>query len=1316
MSALFISHSSADNRVADELRAQLAARGHRSVFLDFDPERGIPAGRHWERELYTQLRACQAMIVLCSPASMASAWCFAEITHARAMGKPLFPLKFADCEVWPLLGDLQITDLRPDRVAGWQRLLDGLAAAGLDAGSLFDWDISRPPYPGLLAFQRDDAAVYFGRDAAIQSMIESLNRQRRLGGARLLLLLGASGSGKSSLMRAGVLPRLARDGEGWCVAPPFRPLARPLDALAVALAALPGAGPWKPLRDALAAEQSQAYAWNDLVNDVRAGAGAGAGNEAGLLLVVDQFEEALGAVGEAGADGAAPPTDFLRLLRAMTAAPDGPIFVVATLRSDFLGAFQTHPALQGMDYAPIHLPQIGLAELGQVIEGPARVAGITLEPGLSQAMVADTATDDALPLLAFTLRELYDRFGDGLRRGGQLTIDQYRVQLGGLQGALARAAESLCGGVEPSSQLLVPLRRALLKLVRIDGEGRFVRQPCAWADLPAEALPLLDKFVQARLLVARSEDGGTRVLEVAHEALFRSWDRLAVWLAEDREFLLWRARLRGAVDEWRRNRQEASLLLRGPVLAEAQRWLGERGDDLDDPDRSFITASLAQRNAEQAAIDRRRRRTSLALLAAALVFGALAAAAGWQWRQADVQRQLATVQSQLALARQLNAQADLAQPRDPVLGLLLTVQSLHAAWTPDGHGALLERLDTLARPQASRWLPHPETVLAMAQSADGRWLATAGQGHLQLQSAQGEQRALYWRNGHDYLNALAFSPQGDRLAATCEPEAVCLYDLAAAGADPVLRLAVAKGPINALGFSVDGRLLAVTSRYSGDVWLFALPAGEALPPISTSADGLRALSLSPDGQHLALATRNGLEIWQLAKRRRVGQLTAATGDALAYSPEGKRLAVGGGALPQVYAMGDGGDGDVTLTALPQAGGSARAGPFSRIGFSRDGRWLAASDRLTGLRFAEQTAEVRDGKDLPVITLAPGAAAALAFGAGHGLLAGGRDGRMLAWDPDDKPLRRLPHDADLHAVALDANGRRLATAAAGDQLRLIDLGSADAAGRDLHRLQLACDPGGLAFSADGRWLAVISGKLLRLVDTASGRVLGPLVHEDRVTGVWFEPGGQRLATRTAWHAMGGSRYGIWRPTRLRVWDIATAGELGWRFDVAGDLQRASTVAAKASLNAVTTTEGGDGALAAAAAAAWPLAYAGDDLNHYAVLQVPAQARLKATLLRGSALWQLALQRASAADGGGDAVGRFGFSGDGRLLASIAGREARLWPLQRDDLVAEACQRLPRNLSCAEWREALGELPYARSCPQRPEPPDAANCTATGATSR
>jgi hypothetical protein len=234
---------------------------------------------------------------------------------------------------------------------------------------------------------------------------------------------------------------------------------------------------------------------------------------------------------------------------------------------------------------------MALADFAQVIEGPAKVAGVELEPGLAQAMVADTATDDALPLLAFTLRELWDPYhGDG-----RLTLEEYQDRLGGLQGSLARAAEAIFAERMLSADEELHLRKAFLSMVRVDEEGRYVRRPAPWKELPEDVRDLLERFVQARLLVSRTEDA-ERILEVAHEALFRSWDCLVAWLNADREFLLWRQRLRGDIAEWERNKHDEHTSLRGPVLAEAERWLAERPDDLNEAEREFIKASAALRD------------------------------------------------------------------------------------------------------------------------------------------------------------------------------------------------------------------------------------------------------------------------------------------------------------------------------------------------------------------------------------------------------------------------------------------------------------------------------------------------------------------------------------------------------------------------------------------------------------------------------------------------------------------------------------------------------------------------------------------------
>jgi len=376
VSAIFISHSSRDSASAADLKTWLSERGFRSLFLDFDPELGIPAGRNWERELYRQLRACQAVIVVCSEHSMQSDWCFVEITHARALGKYIFPLRIAPCEVRPPLTELQVIDAITDRPHTYERLLQGLRMAGLDDPAI--WDGSRPPYPGLMAFQEADAAVFFGRDPDIRAGLDTLNRLRRFGGTRMLLCVGASGSGKSSLVRAGVLPRLRKDPDTWLTFPPFRPLQRPIEEMAMTLANAFAEGKldrnWKAIADHLekaVGETDPTAAIGSLLRDFRQ---ASHRREATAVITIDQFEEALVAT--------EPAERFIRLVRALADDPDGQAIVLGTLRSDFLSALQSHPVLQGMSHETLSLGPLPVDGVIQVIEGPARVAGLDLAPEL----------------------------------------------------------------------------------------------------------------------------------------------------------------------------------------------------------------------------------------------------------------------------------------------------------------------------------------------------------------------------------------------------------------------------------------------------------------------------------------------------------------------------------------------------------------------------------------------------------------------------------------------------------------------------------------------------------------------------------------------------------------------------------------------------------------------------------------------------------------------------------------------------------------------------------------------------------------------
>lgn len=614
MSSIFLSHSSCDNAIAEQVKARLEQWGHRSVFLDFDPEDGIPAGRDWEKELYAKLRECRAVIVLCSHVSMASRWCFAEMAHAKALGKEVFPIKIDDCKVDPILTGKQIIDATTRWDGAYQRLEKGLLAAGLDPKDLFDWDGKRPPYPGLPAFQEQDAAIFFGRDKEIREGQALLNRIQQFGGPRLTLMLGASGSGKSSLMRAGLLPRLKRD-KRWVVIDPFRLLKAPFDELALVFSkrfsqttqpdsARADVG---HVQDRIRWEEHDSKksvdAFLELLKELREKAEA---REAMVLVMIDQCEELL--TGGANEEG----NRFLAFLRAVLDREDSCLMVLATLRSDFLASFQDHRAMRGLRVETFPVPQMQIDDFASVIEGPAKIAGLELRPGLVQAMISDTETSDALPLLAFTLRELYEGFGEDKL----LTLEEYRDQLGRLDGCIRKAAEAVLVAEPLSEEQLSFLRNAFLSMVRVADNDQYAKQPVQWKDMPASIHDVLERFVTARLLISGGDTNG-RTIEVAHEALFRAWPRLVAWLEDNKAFLVWQQRLNTTIKEWNKNRQSPDLLLRGLPLREALDWLKKKPDSFSAPDRQFIMASKSQM------LRHRWRTVTIGLLALLVVGGPL---------------------------------------------------------------------------------------------------------------------------------------------------------------------------------------------------------------------------------------------------------------------------------------------------------------------------------------------------------------------------------------------------------------------------------------------------------------------------------------------------------------------------------------------------------------------------------------------------------------------------------------------------------------------------------------------------------------------
>lgn len=675
MSRIFISHSSANNAEAIALRDWLVAEGWNDLFLDLDPERGIAAGERWERALNEAARRCEAVIFLISSAWLRSDWCKNELTLARRLNKRLFGVLVEE--------GLTIRDLPQDVTSKWQlvnlaagsdhkqfpvtlpvtgelatptysleglsRLKSGLQRAGLHA-SHFHWppehDPKRAPFRGLRPLEADDAGIFFGREAPVIEAIDRLRGMTEAAPPRLLVILGASGAGKSSFLRAGLLPRLGRDDHTFLPLPVVRPERAALTGETGFLNALAGAFEAANLKvprgDIRTAIDGGAAKLKPFLRTLVAQAtpvaleGVAKPKPPTLVLAIDQGEELF--LGEA--QGEAQP--FLALLRDLLTSDDPAVIAVFTIRSDNYERLQSAPELADIHKAPLDLGPMPRGSYAEVVKGPIKrlegtARAIKLDDALVDALLADIeigGAKDALPLLAFTLERLYGEY----HAGGHLKLEHFN-QLGRVKGSIEAAVERAFKAADADGRIprdrqarLTLLRRGLIPwLAGIDPDtGAPRRRVARLSEIPAEARPLVDQLVEQRLLSTDvAKDTGETTIEPAHEALLRQWGLLQGWLTEDAALLTVLDGIKRATRDWAANGKASSWLAHtGERLRTAERLLArpDLAANLEPTDRAYIAACQGDERAGQA-----RSRRGKALVAGLAGLLALAGVGLWKY-------------------------------------------------------------------------------------------------------------------------------------------------------------------------------------------------------------------------------------------------------------------------------------------------------------------------------------------------------------------------------------------------------------------------------------------------------------------------------------------------------------------------------------------------------------------------------------------------------------------------------------------------------------------------------------------------------------
>jgi WD40 repeat protein len=953
MPAIFISHSSRDQAVADDIKSALAKLGFDRVFLDFDKDSGFGAGEAWEKRLYEEVSRSHAIILVLTPNWLASTWCRVELAQARALGKVIVPVICATLGESYVLPEIHSVDLVDWNAGGLERIEQRLHAITAELARGFTLDPLRPPFPGIHAFEAEDAAIYFGRDEETRAVIERLDARRTQGGARLLVIIGASGAGKSSLLKAGILPQLGRRRSQWIVLPVMRPEKAPLEALAKIVSERRGEPQdWRSWHERLSGPEAvQEFA--ELLRDLRVGPARGAT----VLLPIDQLEE-LFTIAEAEAR-----TDFLHLLSLLLdPARDLPIMAVATGRADVLQGL-----LEASELAPLTemlpLVPIPLDRVSRLIEGPATVVSLIVERGLAERIMRDVESPEALPLLAQTLRLLHGRCTPDNR----LTLAAYdalgdpRSGLNSVQNSVRLAADEATRRLNPSPMELAALRNAFvpyLVRLRLD-DGRRVRQPAPLASLPREAERLIRALTEARLLTVRVEEGEA-VVEVAHEALFAAWPMLASWLDAEQAFLADIERIKSAHEAWFEAPpgRKPQALMQGLLLSNArdslvkhpERFIGRDMEEL----RAFIAASAAEEDAARARSQRLRRRVFQAALAAAVIFFAASVVTTWQYYRAEGARRGAAEQEDIAKAQRDQAERSLATAKlsesrfltgiaetemrngNPVLAGLLALAALPvdmrtpdrplwplavwtlararnmdrsravleghidavstAAYSPDGSRIVTASWDHTARIWDARTgvllgviAGHTDRVRSAAWSPDGTRIVTASLDKTARIWDARTAAQLATLTQTAAVWSAAWSPDGSRIVTGSRDKTARIWD-AKTGA-PLAVLQGHTGEVGGAAWSADGsRILTASEDKTARIW--DAKTGAPLAVLQGPPSLVQSAAWSPDGSRIVTTSfGNTARIWDAKTSAPLGVLEGHTGWVYiaAYSPDGQRI-------------------------------------------------------------------------------------------------------------------------------------------------------------------------------------------------------------------------------------------------------------------------------------------------------------------------------------------------------------------------------------------------------------------------------------------
>jgi WD40 repeat protein/class 3 adenylate cyclase len=1176
------------------------------------------------------------------------------------------------------------------------------------------------PYKGLRPFEEGDAPDFFGREELTQQLVE------RMGQTRFLAVVGPSGSGKSSVVRAGLIPALRKGGlpgsNEWQIVE-MLPGPRPLEELEAALLRV-AVNPPGSLMEQLERDDHGL---------LRAAKRILPADGSELVLLIDQFEEVFTLVQEE-----AVRTHFLESLEAAVTDPHSRLRVVITLRADFYDRPLLYRGFAELLRSRVEVVvPLSPEELERTISEPARRVDVRLEQGLVSHMLTDVADEPGgLPLLEYALTELFER-----REGDVLTVDGYRA-IGGVSGALGRRAEELHADLDPAGKEAA--RQLVLRLVAL-GEGtEDTRRPVARSEIASlevdqQAMAaVLDAFGASRLLsFDRDSRSGAPTVEVAHEALLTAWGRLRGWIDEAREDVRTERRLAVAAGEWGDAGRDPSFLASGSRLEQFQGWRQTARISTTPEERDFLEASLAERDrhveeaeareARERALERRsivRLRALVAVFAAmALIAGGLTVFALNQRGRADRERVRAEREGRVAVARELAAAAVANLDADPERSILLALeavrrtrsvdgsvlpevedalhQAVHASrivmtvpglggdvdWSVDGlfvtegpeESGVVDVRDARTGERVRSFKGHEVDINSVAFSADGSKLATTGDdGALRVWNPRSGRKMGDFRGRSTLVLGASFSPDGSMVAgAWLDEDLVRVWNVATGR---LVRAIAAPHKPFATSFSPDGTRLGIAAIDDAAAVVVDVRSGRKLLALEGHESGLNDIDWSPNGRWVATSGSDStLRIWDADTGRSRFTLFSQSGPIshADWNADSTRLITGGAdASATLWAIGDDGAEEV-LTLSSQVN---RSGVWG-VAFSPDGDRVMTGALDIG---AVQVWDVSPTGDAERANL-------VGFRDGLNSVGFMPDGRLVSTTPgapltvwDSEYAKRMLTlrtdervDPFVDAIDVSRDGELIAAAISGQvAVWSTATGEVDFSVTDEPSI------GDLDWSPDGRYLALarFDDGVAQIVDRSGTEVAS--VSEDRGFGIGaveFSPDGRLLATTSfpdsrpnpaaqrviLWSWQDGTKR---TPIRTRADDVD--------FDPAGSRIAVATATGGEiwdiqSGTRVRTLTGGTGGLI-------DIAYSSDG-SLIAAAGVDATVRVWDAR---SGVQRLVLH------GHEGVLTAVAFSPDGSRLASAGfDQTVRVWVLDLDELIGIARANVTRELTGGECRQYL-----------------------------